>query len=298
MLVGHWPLQENSGNAYDHTGNGNDALTVSGVTQGQTGLLGNTAYSFDGTDDYVELPNNGFWNNSGVISSSFWMNPSTAPSNSRLTIFDNNDKWTVTYDREDNQGVNIGVYGDNHTFGSEYSTGTWHHVYVQWDIGNQTTATINGIDEGVYSTGNGHDGDNQVLLGNATDGSTVQDKNVFNGKLAEFRAYNRRLSPLEIQYLYDVGTTGTILTETKTHGSSIKPDLRADVTLNSQSATAFIIGSPGTSSEETKSVSLSAGSNDYTLSWSNSHTDFRVEVEANISDVTQRVQVNRAVLLG
>lgn len=55
-LVGYWPLQEDTGTtAYDFAGTNNG--TVSGATQGATGVLGTSAYSFDGTDDYVALGN-------------------------------------------------------------------------------------------------------------------------------------------------------------------------------------------------------------------------------------------------
>ena len=54
-LIGYWPLNENSGKAYDRSGNGNHGSLNGAVTQGETGLLGNTAYDFDGNDDYIQF---------------------------------------------------------------------------------------------------------------------------------------------------------------------------------------------------------------------------------------------------
>ena len=50
-LISYWKLDEASGNAIDAHGSNNG--TVSGATQNQTGKIG-TAYTFDGTNDYVE----------------------------------------------------------------------------------------------------------------------------------------------------------------------------------------------------------------------------------------------------
>jgi hypothetical protein len=52
-LVGYWPLQEDSGGtAFDFSGVGNH-LAVNGAAPGRAGLLGTTAYSFDGSGDIV-----------------------------------------------------------------------------------------------------------------------------------------------------------------------------------------------------------------------------------------------------
>jgi len=56
-LVGSWSFDEGSGNtAYDSSGNGNDGELKNGVTW-TDGKFGK-ALSFDGVDDYVEVPSN------------------------------------------------------------------------------------------------------------------------------------------------------------------------------------------------------------------------------------------------
>ena len=55
VLVGYWPLDESSGDAVDYSGNKNDGVLNGGVTQGSVGVLGKTAYSFDGSDDYISV---------------------------------------------------------------------------------------------------------------------------------------------------------------------------------------------------------------------------------------------------
>lgn len=62
----------------------------------------------------------------------------------------------------------------------------------------------------------------------------------------------------------------------KSFSNSQTPDLQnLDYDLNGSDATLTVYGSPGTASEETNQVTLD-GSTSYSLSWSSSHTDFKV----------------------
>lgn len=70
---------------------------------------------------------------------------------------------------------------------------------------------------------------------------------------------------------------GFLTSATKTFSSPTQPDIASSsYSLNGEAITLDIIGSPGTGSEETVQQSLD-GSSSFSLSWSNSHTDFRVE---------------------
>ena len=59
-LAGGYLFNESSGNLLDISGNNNDG-GVYGATQGAAGIVGG-AYSFDGSDDYVEIPSPSFLN--------------------------------------------------------------------------------------------------------------------------------------------------------------------------------------------------------------------------------------------
>lgn len=87
-------------------------------------------------------------------------------------------------------------------------------------------------------------------------------------------------------------TTSTLTTGTKSFSSEAKPDLTGlDYALNSQSIALDVIGSPGTASEETKSVTLT-GDSSYSLDWSSAHTDFRIAVTLTSSDGETTPTVN------
>jgi len=76
---------------------------------------------------------------------------------------------------------------------------------------------------------------------------------------------------------WGVYSNSSITTATKSFSGSVSPDLTdLQYTLNGASITLDITGSPGTSSEEVITQSL-GGASSYTLSWSTTHTDFRVK---------------------
>lgn len=296
MLVAHYPLDEDSGTtAYDHTGNGYDG-TVTGATVGATGLLGTGAYSFDGTDDYVGLGTDLFSFGQGTIVA--WVNPASAAAARRAVSLES--VFDLRIGDPDGDGtyqllgsVYDGTTGYTVTLLESPGTATWYHAAVTID-GTTLKGYLDGtLQSSVSAASPGFSSYNREnRIGSA--GTAVQ---FWDGEIGQVRIYDHVLTPAEVQYLYDVGTTGTILTATKTHGSAISPDLRANVTLNAQAATAYVIGSPATASEEVQSVSLSTGSNDYTLSWASTHSDFRVEVVADLSDPTTRVETTRVALL-
>lgn len=76
QVIGYWPF---SGNANDASGNGHNG-TVSGATMGQD-MNGNSnsAYWFDGIDDYISVPSSaGFGPSSGIIVD-VWIYPTAYP---------------------------------------------------------------------------------------------------------------------------------------------------------------------------------------------------------------------------
>lgn len=80
--------------------------------------------------------------------------------------------------------------------------------------------------------------------------------------------------------------SATLTTATKSFGTAAKVDLKElDYTLNGESITLDVIGSPGTADEEIVSQTLD-GSTEYTLSWANKHTDFRVKANLSSSSYT------------
>mgnify|MGYP000291896600 CR=1 FL=1 len=91
-------------------------------------------------------------------------------------------------------------------------------------------------------------------------------------------------------------STGSLTTATKSFSTARKPRLEGlQYTLNGQSITIDVVGSPGTSSEEVVTQSLD-GASEYALSWGSSHTDFQLEISISTSDDTATPTVDDADL--
>jgi len=81
--VGFWRLNETSGTVAGDRVNANNGTFRNGVILGAAGLLpteaGNTAASFDGTNDSVSVPNSSILSPTQRISVEAWVNPSSLP---------------------------------------------------------------------------------------------------------------------------------------------------------------------------------------------------------------------------
>lgn len=91
-------------------------------------------------------------------------------------------------------------------------------------------------------------------------------------------------SDMWVDLCYGVLYESTITTGTKSFSSTTQPNLQnLTYSLNGGSVTLDVIGSPGTASEEVLTQSLT-GSNGYSLSWSSSHSDFRIKATVGSGD--------------
>ncbi len=219
-LVAFYPF---NGNANDESGNGNHG-TVYGATL-TTDRFGNTnsAYSFDGVNDYIEKTSPSSALNIGSQSYTIcaWIK-FTGASSAQMIVSRYECGWdcdagnTPAYYclRLNNTTWNIftKLRGDNNIFiGASESTnlydGEWHHVGF---VLNRSTSSLTAFVDGGLGTSYSSES-----LGSINDpgspfeiGRTfIQDwgvpTNYFSGKIDDVRVYNRVLSGDEIQELAD-----------------------------------------------------------------------------------------------
>lgn len=302
--IASYPFHEDSGStANDLSGNGNDGA-INGATVGQTGLLGTSAYSFDGSDDDVSISDA-----SPLFPTTFtvtcWVyvtsanvyNGFVAKTDSNVAapfeLRTSNDSAPQSVDF----WVGNGSSGDNVVSSSDViPLDTWTFVAVTYDDGGKSGEIF--IDGTSANTGTTNqsvsDSDTKpLMIGDRDDGVTPM-----SGRIADVRAYDTVLSASQIQTLYDVvDTEGTLTTATKSFSSATSPNLQnLSYALNSQSITLDVIGSPGTASEEIVSQTLD-GATSYSLTWSNSHTDFRLKPRLSTSDPTVTPTFGRGELV-
>ena len=203
-LVAYYPF---NGNANDESGNGYDG-TVNGATLTENRFgNANSAYSFDGVDDYIEVPsfNTLMFNE---ITASMWVKIKTGGG------YINNRRIVLIYD---------GIYPEYHYFdvegtsrgtitayiqGSEimdYSSplevNKWIHVAITYDRFN-VKLYKNGqlIKEGAVNS--------QILSGVIYTGGLPEESGfgdqIWDGEIDDIRIYNRVLSEDEMKALYNL----------------------------------------------------------------------------------------------
>lgn len=193
-----------NGNVNDESGNGNDG-TVHGasLTEDRFGKV-NSAYSFDGVDDYVDtsvgedLPQ----------TVAAWVKPDSSAQNAFMTVLDS-DRCGYY-----GQGIEISYPGRTpqlfqvDTHNSFYDT----ERRVEWDVWQHVVA--------VYTSGNVRFYHNGILIHSQDysqgdlDGKAYTIGNHcrpnsghFKGAIDDVRIYNRALSESEIQELYELGSS-------------------------------------------------------------------------------------------
>lgn len=226
-LVGWW---KGDGNANDSAGTNNGTL-INGVGFGP-GEVGE-AFSFNGTNQYVEIPQSPSLNVGSQVTIEFWMNANT---NNAMNSY----QGLVTsdfYGIEIANGYALGPLGINFFIstdsggggaspynypdtatpnggGAVVSAGAWHHIAGTYD-GAKLQLYIDGQP---WGQPNYHSGAISPMLTNSfvaigsEDGRSVcpgcvRDR-YFNGLIRAVNVYNRALSANEIQAIYDAGSAG------------------------------------------------------------------------------------------
>ena len=285
-LLAYYPLDEDSTGTVTDVANGNDGSTEGGPTTGVAGLHGTDAMDFDGNDDAVDLGDLDIGTEAVTIMA--WYK--TSQDSQDLNTLVNKDYtgsdivpyhlniWQAT-------GENVTGFGfyDTSWYTTDVNTntadGNWHLAVGTWD-----RSTLRLYLDGTEDDNNSVGGTRREANTDAHIGLYGNDNAHFDGVIEDVRIYSRALSASEVSALYDAGTQGQLTTSTKSFGASVQPDLtNLTYSLNGGSITVDVIGSPGTASEEIVSQSL-GGASSYTLSWTDSHSDFRVNPQLSITN--------------
>jgi hypothetical protein len=204
-LVSYWSFDEGAGTtAYDASGKGNNGTLVNGPkwTNGKFGQ----ALSFDGVDDYVEVPNSPSLNPTVAITIMAWIKPFALAS--AQGIVDKGDGTTgyrfIVSDTNPNRLKLISRYlfANGIESSDVLVNNTWQHIA---GVISGTSAYIyyNGILVGSGTVPSLQTTSINLIIGKkAYVGSVVIP---FKGLIDEVRIYNRALSEEEIRYLYNRG---------------------------------------------------------------------------------------------
>ena len=196
-----WLCPSLDDSADDISGNGNHGTYNGGMgTVADTSNGGTRAYSFDGSNDYINLGS--VLTGTGDFTISAWFHTnSTSYSYIYGKGVEGNTSDGIGISQ---QGSFYGAIGNNSTRivlqnSGSVSTATWYHYAVTFDRDGVATKYVNGIPIGfesiVSAAGNiGSDNDYIGRFGSTTGG-------FFNGKIDDVRAYDRALTATEITHL-------------------------------------------------------------------------------------------------
>jgi hypothetical protein len=188
-----------NGNANDESGNGYNG-TVNGATL-TTDRFGNadSAYSFDGTDDYIELASTQDVDvHGGNFTVAAWIKGDSFSSGDH-TIIGTDEGGTsqrlhfVIRDKK----PYMGFLSNDTASSTVLSTDTWYHIVWRYTVGiDEQAIFINGV---LDTSETGHfafHGGGNVMVGRHT------YSNYFDGKIDDLRFYNSAFSDDAIKSLY------------------------------------------------------------------------------------------------
>lgn len=217
-LVGHWSF---TGNALDESGNGNDG-TVTGATL-TTDRFGNenSAYSFDGVDDYIEVNNtviNNTLTNNQDYTISVWIQTTELGEWMQedpviIALRDIDLSWSdkVIVLSIDDAGYITSSFGEHdltqfHTITSNIigNDNIWHNIvhihqndsnYLYFD--NNLMGTTVDVGEQTTTT-------SSLTLGTRyNDAGTTFSSSYFSGSIDDVLVYNKALTQSEITAIYE-----------------------------------------------------------------------------------------------
>jgi len=220
-LVAYYPF---NGNANDESGNELHGTVFGSTLTEDRNNIHNSAYTFDGVDDYIRIPNSEFLNFSQDqnFSISLWVNVPESQNNSQSTqnsiiAKEGNAQhqfgypYTIRLVNSSNQvafrrwdGIDCGNESttiEEEARGESQMANQWYHI-VALKSGSELLMFVNGslYDSVIDSTLEGcvTSNDFDIIIG-----QREGDARIFTGKVDEVRFYNRILSVPEIQFLFE-----------------------------------------------------------------------------------------------
>lgn len=219
-LVAHYPF---NGNANDESGNYNHGIALGAtLTEDRFGNA-DSAYNFDGIDDFIEIPGNNFCSlKTGTIAG--WIKPNLDVGGgyiiSPLTNSDSNRQFNIHIENQGDgtfitriEAVDLNNVLIFRCFSSgSYLLDEWYHfVFTTVDGSGEFNYYINGVPQTIscsinneidFFLGDAMKSGDDVQIGAKSDENYIH-RNFFMGFIDDVRIYNRALTEAEIEALYN-----------------------------------------------------------------------------------------------
>jgi hypothetical protein len=201
-----WKMDQSSGTSVTDSAGTATGTTVNGPTW-KAGNFGN-ALSFDGTNDYVNLPNDLANTTAGSIS--MWVNTSKNYTDLGMLFYTAAQTGGNGGGSQKEMHLNFTSGGKLQFFiegGSKdvniisaksYNDGLWHNVVATWDINGNATLYVDGIAVGTQV----HDAYSFVGSTRTRLGRPDTNSRYYQGLMDDVRLYNVAIGAAQVQALY------------------------------------------------------------------------------------------------
>ncbi len=210
-MVSYWKFDEGAESTVSDSVDANHG-TIYGAQWTTDGMV-NGALSFDGSDDYVEVPTSANLDITDAITLEAWVNPQTVGAWKRVIVKGEDitpsdlRTWAYILGLSQGGGVYFALFaGNSQTYingaVTKIPTNTWTHIAGTWD-GGMMRIYVNGIEqssEKLSFSGPINVVTHPLKFGIAPHSGVPY---AFNGKIDEAAIYNRALSAAEIQQHYE-----------------------------------------------------------------------------------------------
>lgn len=205
-LVACYPFY---GNANDETGNGHNGTVYGPIIVNDRFGQPNSAYQFDGIDDYIDIGLYGNMSQSNSFSLSAWIQPKQVKTQTLFMMMpdDFNDRLNcMAYYSHNGVSTTVLDHGNCTTGGRLFMMGTpfsnaWQHWVYTVDIVNGMRVYLNGsLLYSVLTSSSIINRQRSVWIGGGIDVASAPF--YFDGVIDDMRVYDRDLSPNEVQILY------------------------------------------------------------------------------------------------
>jgi hypothetical protein len=225
-MVSYWRLDEGSGDVAGDSADGNDGYihpsqSTSPGPEWTNGQVGG-ALDFDGVDDHVSAPTEGFPTGGSDRTIEFWMkSPNMAVGNMFIAGWgsyggNKNSAIFMGWGNYPTRRLAFWGYGNDLQSTSTLADNVWYHIAFTLE-GTTATLYLNGVVDSTNTlSGLDTPSDTSFYMGRSIELEEIFDLgtqiNAFNGAIDEMTIHDRALSAIEIQTHYNLGLGGNEIT--------------------------------------------------------------------------------------
>lgn len=209
-LVAYYPFD---GDANDKSGHGHNGTVNGAVLSSDQAGKPNSAYSFDGNESYIAIPDGIVRYDVHSFSISAWLFSSDNNSR-RIAIYLGATEGEVEVDITDQKiTFNVNIDGVWHTASTDTFTDKWFHVVAIYRRGESCQLWVNGFEKSQAAIPSGdlfrtHASHHSTIGSYAPaypDHARTYGLGRWHGTIDQVRIYNRSLEPDEIKMLFALG---------------------------------------------------------------------------------------------